>query len=195
MASRFSELVLDSHEPRKLADFWSEVLGYKTLEENDEAVEIGAEEPTAEGIRQSPVPPTLVFVPVPEDKVVKNRMHIDVSPIDCTQAEEVERMLALGATHVDVGQGEQPWVVLADPEGNEFCVLRSLASPNRLPRGEFHGAARRPHTPRAHARTGVVHRLEREDTSKTGQRHGRREEDDVTRGGHVPDHRLGREHL
>ena len=127
MANRFTELILDSHEPRKLAEFWSEVLGYKILDDDDEAVEIGAEEPTAEGIRQGPIAPTLVFVPVPEDKAVKNRIHIDVSPIDCTQAEEVERILALGAAHVDVGQGEQSWVVLADPEGNEFCVLRSLA--------------------------------------------------------------------
>jgi hypothetical protein len=127
MASRFTELVLDSHDPRKLADFWSEVLGYKTLDEDDDAVEIGAEELTPEGVRQGPVPPTLVFVPVPEDKAVKNRIHIDLSPIDCTPAEEVERLLALGAKHVDIGQGEQPWVVLADPEGNEFCVLRSLA--------------------------------------------------------------------
>jgi hypothetical protein len=127
MASRFTELILDSHEPRKLAEFWSEVLGYKILDEDDQVVEIGAGEPTAEGIRQGPPVPTLVFVPVPEDKAVKNRIHIDVSPIDRTQAEEVERILALGATHVDVGQGEQSWVVLADPEGNEFCVLRSLA--------------------------------------------------------------------
>ena len=126
MASRFSELILDSHEPRKLADFWSEVLGYKTLEEDDSVVEIGPEEPTAEGIRQGPIPPTLVFVTVPEDKAMKNRIHIDVSPIDCTREQEVERLLALGAKHVDVGQGEQSWVVLADPEGNEFCVLRTL---------------------------------------------------------------------
>jgi hypothetical protein len=127
VASRFTELILDSHEPRKLAEFWSEVLGYRILDENETAVEIGVEEPTAEGIRQGPAAPTLVFVPVPEDKGVKNRIHIDVSPIDRTQDEEVERILALGATHVDVGQGEQSWVVLADPEGNEFCVLRSLA--------------------------------------------------------------------
>jgi hypothetical protein len=124
VASRFTELILDSHEPRKLAEFWSEVLGYRIIDEDDTAVEIGVEEPTAEGIRQGPTAPTLVFVPVPEDKAVKNRIHIDVSPIDRTQGEEVERILALGAMHVDVGQGEQSWVVLADPEGNEFCVLR-----------------------------------------------------------------------
>ena len=65
---------------------------------------------------------------VAEDKVAKNRMHLDLSPVDRSRDEEVERLLALGATHADVGQtGEETWVVLADPEGNEFCVLRSLA--------------------------------------------------------------------
>jgi len=72
------------------------------------------------------VTPTIVFVPVPERKSVKNRVHIDVNPIDRTQAEEVERLEALGARRVDVGQGDVGWVVMADPEGNEFCVLRSL---------------------------------------------------------------------
>jgi hypothetical protein len=65
---------------------------------------------------------------VDEDKVVKNRLHLDLSPVDRSRDEEVERLLALGATPVDVGQtGDETWVVLADPEGNEFCVLRSLA--------------------------------------------------------------------
>jgi hypothetical protein len=66
----------------------------------------------------------LVFAAVPEPKTVKNRVHIDVNPSGCDQAEEVERVLALGARRVDVGQGEQTWVVLADPEGNEFCILQ-----------------------------------------------------------------------
>ncbi len=66
-------------------------------------------------------PQWLVFVPVPEGKTVKNRLHIDLRPDD--QAAEVERLLALGARRTDIGQGEQPWVVLVDPEGNEFCVL------------------------------------------------------------------------
>jgi hypothetical protein len=72
--------------------------------------------------------PTLVFIKVPESKAVKNRLHIDVSPIDRGQDEEVERLLALGARRVDIGQGEQSWVVLADPEDNEFCVLRALSA-------------------------------------------------------------------
>jgi len=74
--------------------------------------------------RPGPVPPTLTFARVPEGKIVKNRVHLDVSPTDREQAEEVRRLLGLGARHADVGQtGEEPWVTLADPEGNEFCVL------------------------------------------------------------------------
>jgi hypothetical protein len=76
--------------------------------------------------RSGPVVPALVFVPVPEEKSVKVRIHIDVNPIDATQEEEVERLIELGARRVDIGQGDVSWVVLADPEGNEFCVLRSL---------------------------------------------------------------------
>jgi hypothetical protein len=67
-----------------------------------------------------------MFAPVPEGKEVKNRLHIDVNHIDRSQEQEVERLVALGARRVDVGQGDVSWVVLADPEGNEFCVLRSL---------------------------------------------------------------------
>src|SRR4029077_9799697 len=67
--------------------------------------------------------PGLLFVPVAEPKTTKNRLHLDFRPED--RDAEVERLLALGATRADVGQGEQSWVVLADPEGNEFCVLGS----------------------------------------------------------------------
>ena len=83
---------------------------------DDEGVEIAG--PPGSG-------PSLVFVPVPEAKTIKNRLHIDVNPVGCDQAQEVERLIGLGARRVDIGQGEQTWVVLADPEGNEFCVLRS----------------------------------------------------------------------
>ena len=69
--------------------------------------------------------PTLLFIQGPDAKTVKNRLHIDVNPVGCDQEQEVERLIGLGARRVDVGQGEQSWVVLADPEGNEFCVLRS----------------------------------------------------------------------
>ena len=72
---------------------------------------------------RGPVSPTLTFARVPEGKTVKNRVHLDVNPADREQDEEVRRLLDLGARHVDVGQGDVTWVVLADPEGNEFCVL------------------------------------------------------------------------
>jgi hypothetical protein len=65
----------------------------------------------------------LTFARVPEGKTVKNRLHLDVNPTDREQDDEVRRLLDLGARHADVGQGEASWVVLADPEGNEFCVL------------------------------------------------------------------------
>ena len=115
MASTFTELIVDATDPRGLADFWCAVLGWNVTEDDEEGVEIAA----AAGAL-----PKIVFVPVPDAKTVKNRVHIDVSPSGCDQAEEVERVLALGARPVDVGQGEPTWVVLADPEGNEFCILR-----------------------------------------------------------------------
>ena len=79
-------------------------------------------------VRRAPTAPTLVFVTVPEGKTVKNRLHLDIRPVDGSSEAEVERLLGLGARHADIGQGEVPWVVLADPEGNEFCVLASLAT-------------------------------------------------------------------
>ncbi len=126
MASRFTELVLDCHQPRELAAFWCAALDYEVIDEEGDVVEIAGWRPTAEAVRARVNAPTLTFVRVPESKTVKNRLHIDVSPIDRGRDEEVERLLALGARRVDIGQGEQSWVVLADPEGNEFCVLRSL---------------------------------------------------------------------
>ncbi|MFJ9082554.1 VOC family protein [Streptomyces sp. NPDC102384] len=128
MASRFTELVVDCHDPERLAAFWCEVLDFKVLERSEDKVEIGSWEPTVEEVRARQMPPTLVFIRVPEGKSVKNRLHLDVSPIDRSTDDEATRLLALGATTVDVGQGPgRNWVVMADPEGNEFDVLRTLA--------------------------------------------------------------------
>jgi hypothetical protein len=115
MGAVLREIAIDCNDPHMVAEFWSNVLGWKIQAQDDYfwMSESGAPFPDL----------LLVFAPVPEKKSVKNRMHIDVSPIGCDRDEEVERLLALGATRVDIGQGEQPWVVLADPEGNEFCVL------------------------------------------------------------------------
>jgi hypothetical protein len=125
MASKFTELVIDAHEPRRLAEFWCEVLGYRVTDEDADAVEIADWSPNDELRRPGPPRPALVFVRVPDDKTVKNRVHVDVNPVDRDQDAEVARLLALGARRVDIGQGERSWVVLADPEGNEFCVLRT----------------------------------------------------------------------
>ncbi|MET9553262.1 VOC family protein [Streptomyces sp. NPDC006645] len=128
MTSRFTELVVDCHDPERLAAFWCAVLDFKVIDRAEGRVEIGSWEPTAEEIRARQMPPTVQFIQVPEGKTVKNRLHLDVSPIDRSTADEVTRLLALGATTTDVGQGSgRSWVVMADPEGNEFDVVRTLA--------------------------------------------------------------------
>jgi predicted enzyme related to lactoylglutathione lyase len=115
MSAVLREIIIDCNDPERVATFWSGVLGWSV---NQNAGGFWMSESGA------PFPDLLlVFVQVPEAKSGKNRLHLDVSPSGCDRDDEVERLLALGATRVDVGQGEQPWVVLADPEGNEFCVL------------------------------------------------------------------------
>lgn len=124
MTSKFTELEIDCADPNSLARFWCSVLDYEVQDEEDGIVTIGSPlVPDGEN-RPGPVPPTLTFAQVPEGKSVKNRLHLDVSPADREQDEEVRRLLDLGARHAHVGQtGDESWVVLADPEGNEFCVL------------------------------------------------------------------------
>jgi hypothetical protein len=117
MGSRFTELVIDAADPERLGAFWMAVLGWRPTGRYPGAVEIAD---SAGG------GPSLTFVPVPDEKQGKNRLHIDVNPVGCDQDAEVERLIGLGARRVDVGQGsDTSWVVLADPEGNEFCVLRA----------------------------------------------------------------------
>jgi hypothetical protein len=123
MVSKFTELAIDCADPSGLARFWCAVLDYEIHDEDDEIVTIGSPLVPEGKKRLGPVPPTLTFARVPEGKTVKNRLHIDVNPADRQQDEEVRRLLDLGARPADVGQGGQSWVVLADPEGNEFCVL------------------------------------------------------------------------
>lgn len=132
MASRLTEISLDCHDPDRLAAFWTAVLDWVVLHHEPGLVEIGPagrdDHELLDAVRTGPVAPTIFLAQVPEDKVAKNRIHFDVSPVDCAQEDEVERILALGATRADIGQsGDESWTVLADPEGNEFCVLRSLA--------------------------------------------------------------------
>jgi hypothetical protein len=112
MGLEWEQVVVDASDPVALGRWWAGALGWVVVHEAPDEVEI---RPAPDRL------PGLLFVPVPEAKTVKNRLHLDFRPDD--QEAEVDRLLALGARHADVGQGEQPWVVLADPEGNEFCVL------------------------------------------------------------------------
>lgn len=124
MTSRFTELAIDCADPHGLARFWCAVLGYEVLDEADGVVTIGSQDMHEDKDRPGPLPPTLTFAPVPEGKTAKNRLHLDLNPTDTDQDEEVRRLLGLGARYADVGQtGDESWVCLADPEGNEFCVL------------------------------------------------------------------------
>lgn len=123
MACRITELVLDCRDPERLAEFWCEVLGFVVLDQDEEGIEIGPPE-GAGGLQ-----PTLVLIRSDEPKGGKLRLHFDVNSTDRDQEAELERLLAAGARPVDIGQtGEESWHVLADPEGNEFCLLRSRVS-------------------------------------------------------------------
>ncbi len=117
MASVLREIVVDCEDPRRMAQFWADVLGWPVAE-----AEEGYYWLSSTGEPWAP-PPILVFVAVPERKTVKNRLHFDLNPSGCDQAEELARLLSLGAKRTSVGEGDVPWIVLADPEGNEFCLL------------------------------------------------------------------------
>jgi hypothetical protein len=122
MATRLLLLTIDSTDRSSLAEFWAEMLGWKvTNDDRDETVV----SPVPTGFSMPRVGElALVFLEEGAPKVTKNRIHLDlVSASLKDQAALVERALDLGATHLDIGQGDVPWVVLADPEGNEFCVL------------------------------------------------------------------------
>ena len=120
MACRISELVLDATDPQHLAAFWCKILDWQVLDgATDDEVEIGPP-----GVGFGGPQPTIVFSRSEDVKRQKLRLHIDVSPTDRDQSAELERLLAAGAKPADVGQsGDESWHVLADPEGNEFCLL------------------------------------------------------------------------
>jgi predicted enzyme related to lactoylglutathione lyase len=116
MAARLWSVVFDCRDPIRLGRWWAEALGWRVTGEASQEVTV-----EAAGEDQ---PFSLVFVSVPELKEGKNRLHLDLASTSLDeQAATVERLLARGAARVDIGQGNVPWVVLADPEGNEFCVL------------------------------------------------------------------------
>jgi catechol 2,3-dioxygenase-like lactoylglutathione lyase family enzyme len=120
---RIQSLCVDSTDPVKIARFWEAALGWRRTHDADDADDEVVLEPP-EGSPEDGVAPDLLFLKVPETKTVKNRLHLDLRPRD--QAAEVARLEALGARRVDIGQGDVSWVVLADPDGNEFCVLKPL---------------------------------------------------------------------
>ena len=116
MPSRIAVITIDAVEPGPVADFWCAVLGWRVVERSESGVSIG---PGDGGW------PTIDVVPVPERKTVKNRLHLDLRADGVATDAELERLLNLGARRVDVGQApDATWVVLADPEGNEFCLLQ-----------------------------------------------------------------------
>ncbi len=120
MSLRIQCVVVDAHDCEREARFWAEVLGWRITYETDDEWAI---EPL-EGSAEADVAPDILFVKTPDTKIVKNRLHLDLRPKH--QEAEVERLVGLGASRIDIGQGDVSWTVLADPEGNEFCVLKAL---------------------------------------------------------------------
>src|SRR4051795_6750287 len=117
MASRTANFCIDAHDPRAQVAWWAQVL-------DDFAPDDDGDEGDDEAGLRGPGGRWLLFLKVPEAKTVKNRMHICLRPVDRSRDEEVERLLGLGATMVnDLRRPDGGWAVLADPEGNEFCVL------------------------------------------------------------------------
>ena len=115
MTSRIANIAIDAEQPRVVAEFWCQVLGWQVVDEEEGVISIADAEESWPGID---------VVPVLDGKAVKNRLHLDLRAEGTTTAEELERLLALGARRVDIGQGpDVSWVVLSDPEGNEFCLL------------------------------------------------------------------------
>jgi predicted enzyme related to lactoylglutathione lyase len=116
MPVRLHHIVIDARDLQTLARFWTLALGWKVLSEREREIVIGADDNAPVGV---------CFMPVTEPKTVKNRVHLDLTSSAEDRDREIERLLRLGARRVDIGQsGTESWTVLADPEGNEFCVVR-----------------------------------------------------------------------
>jgi predicted enzyme related to lactoylglutathione lyase len=116
MPLRLHHVVIDAHDLPGLARFWTQALGWKILSEHENEIVIGTDENAPVGI---------CFMPVTGPKTVKNRVHLDLTSSAADRDQQIDRLLALGARRADIGQtGAESWTVLADPEGNEFCVVR-----------------------------------------------------------------------
>ncbi|HSN35029.1 MAG TPA: VOC family protein [Arthrobacter sp.] len=115
MPSKLAVIAIDAIRPQVVADFWCAVLGWHVVEEDSGIISIAPQDRTC---------PSIDVIAVPEGKTVKNRLHFDLRADGVSTSEELQRLLALGARRTNVGQGpDVSWVVLADPEGNEFCLL------------------------------------------------------------------------
>jgi predicted enzyme related to lactoylglutathione lyase len=114
MSLEWEQIVVDAHDPHALGRWWRDALGWVIVDEDEDEIEIRPAEDRTPGI---------LFGRTGDNKTTKNRLHPDFRPDD--QDAEVHRLIELGARRVDIGQGDESWVVLADPEGNEFCVLRA----------------------------------------------------------------------
>lgn len=113
--NRIASLVIDATDAERLAQFWAAALGWQIVNQGSYGVSIGVDDGPFE----------IDFRLVPDGpKPIKNRLHLDIKPVNRDQPAELDRLLALGARPVDVGQGARNWFVLADPEGNEFCLCR-----------------------------------------------------------------------
>lgn len=119
MANRITSIAIDCADPRLLAAFWTAVLGWQVTGQDEDSVSIGT--PGA--------PFGIEFLEVPEPKQTKNRLHLDLNATDRDQKAELDRLVDLGARPADIGQGDVSWYVLADPEGNEFCLLSRRVDP------------------------------------------------------------------
>jgi len=127
MASRTANFCIDAHDPRGQVAWWAQVLDDFEPDPEGDDEEAGLRGPNGRW---------LLFLKVPESKTVKNRMHICLRPVDRTRDEEVERLLGLGATmYDDLRKADTGWAVLADPEGNEFCVLTTQADEAGVTKG------------------------------------------------------------
>ena len=122
MTSFVSHTTVDCHHAYELSEWWKGLLGYVDVE--DDPNEPGHDECM---ILDPDTGHAILFIEVPEGKTIKNRLHLDLTPTDRSRDEEVDRLLSHGATmHQDLRTPEGGWATLRDPEGNEFCILRSM---------------------------------------------------------------------
>jgi hypothetical protein len=125
VASRIGEISIDCADPESAAAFWCAALDYRITDRDDVGVGVA--------IAGHSSAPTIIFAASTDVKLHKNRLHFDICPVGTSQHDEVARLEALGARRVDIGQGDESWVVMEDPVGNEFCVMRTVLPPEPQP--------------------------------------------------------------